>query len=274
MHASAGKREIFDIHEGSLPLVVSVPHDGRDVPEDILERMTPRGRELPDTDWHVAQLYDFAQDLGATVIAARYSRYVVDLNRADSDAALYAGQVSTGLCPERTFDGAPIYESGFRMTADERRARVNQYWRPYHQRIRESLDTLVAEHGFALLWDAHSIASTVPRLFDGTLPALNVGTNSGKSCPAAVERAVVDAARQSPFSLAVNERFRGGHITRHFGEPAKRCYAIQLEIAQRCYMDEQTVRYDSARADRLRETLTAMLRAYLETTRKSIGDAV
>lgn len=264
---------VYEFHQGTAPLLISVPHDGREVPAEIQERMTERARELPDTDWHVARLYDFAADLGASVLVARYSRYVVDLNRPDSDDALYAGQVSTGLCPEQTFDGEAIYAGNAVLDAAERRDRVARFWRPYHDRIRTTLDRLVAQHGVALLWDAHSIASSVPRLFDGRLPALNIGTNSGSSCPADVERAVVREARRSALSVAVNERFRGGHITRHFGEPEKNCYAVQLEIAQRCYMDERTLGYDSARANGLRETLKAMLSAYLESARKRIGDA-
>ena len=263
---------VFALREGPLPLLISVPHDGRLVPPDIQSRMTPAARNTPDTDWHVAELYDFANELGANVLLARYSRYVVDLNRSSDDAALYAGQVSTGLCPVRTFAGDPIYTHGYEMDAEIRDERVRRYWRPYHTCLRDTLAGLRKRHGIALLWDAHSIASVVPRLFAGRLPELNIGTNGGASCPRGVERAVCGVARRSGYSLAVNGRFRGGFITRHYGNPDDRCYALQLEIAQRCYMDEKTVRYDADRAARLRDALKAMLLAYVESAQEGCGE--
>ena len=148
--------------------------------------MTEAGQSIPDTDWDVASLYEFATDLGASTVIANYSRYVVDLNRSAEDAALYPGQVATGLCPEQTFAGEAIYRSGG-VDDDEKARRVEEYWRPYHEHIRETLDSLKEQHGFALLWDAHSIPSIVPRLFDGELPELNLGSNSGASCGAPIE---------------------------------------------------------------------------------------
>lgn len=263
---------VFAFHRGDTPLLISVPHDGRLLPDDIEATMTPAARGLPDTDWHVAELYGFVRELGASLLTANYSRYVVDLNRPDTDGALYEGQVSTGLCPLETFAGEPIYAHGSGMDDDARAQRIDRYWRPYHEQVSATLSELAARHGYALLWDAHSIASSVPRLFDGRLPALNLGSNGGKSCPAAVEQAVVAVARQSPFSSVVNGRFTGGYITRRYGEPGRRRYALQLEIAQRCYMDERTLRYDRERARRLRVTLKAMLSAYLHAARRHNGD--
>ncbi len=254
--------EVVTYFEGELPLLISVPHDGCQVPDDIRARMSPVGLSVPDTDWHVAELYDFVRDLGASMQVANYSRYVVDLNRSAQDDVLYPGQVVTGLCPLQTFSGEAIYVDGG-VTEVEKAARIETYWQPYHARLEATLAAMRAEHGYALLWDAHSIPSVVPRLFDGELPKLNIGTNGGKSCPAAIEAAVVDAATRSPYSTAVNERFRGGYITRHYGDPNRRVYAVQLEIAQRAYMDEVTRVFDSKSAGRLRVTLKAMLQSLL-----------
>ena len=225
--------------------------------------MTDAGRALPDTDWHVRQLYEFAEGLGATVIAARYSRYVVDLNRASTDESLYDGQVATGLCPQKTFDGDAIYRDGEGVTAEEQQARVTDYWQPYHDRIAELLAGARERFGYALLWDAHSIPSEVPRLFDGRLPALNIGTNDGRSCAGSITRAVTGIASGSGYSTVVDGRFRGGHITRHFGAPQDNVHAIQLELSQRNYMDEIELGYDAERAARLAVTIEAMLRAFL-----------
>ena len=252
---------VFGFREGSAPLLVSVPHDGCHLPTDMRANMTPAGVELPDTDWHVAQLYEFASDLGANILVANYSRYVVDLNRPATDEELYPGQLATGLCPTQTFAGEPIYTS---EAAIDNVGRVDTYWRPYHDRIRATLDAIREQHGYALLWDAHSIPSRVPRLFEGELPALNIGTNGGASCSITLEQAVSAAAESSNYSSVVNGRFRGGYITRHYGVPDNGIHAVQLEIAQRVYMDERSTTFDAEKASRLRATLRAMLGAYLE----------
>lgn len=255
--------DTFTLTNGQLPLLISVPHDGREIPDDIAARMTSAGRAIPDTDWHVARLYDFAPKIGAAIIVANMSRYVVDLNRAASDESLYPGQLATGLCPQQTFSGDAIYRQGV-IDEEEKHQRVKMYWRPYHDAIQSTLDRMRREHGFALLWDAHSIPSLVPRLFEGQLPELNIGTNGGASCSAELEAAVVAGANASTHSTVINGRFKGGYITRHYGQPENNISAIQLEIAQRAYMDEATNEYDASRADGLRATLQALLEAYLD----------
>ncbi len=259
--------EVFAFRDGTRPLLVSIPHDGREIPAAIRSRMTATGRRMPDTDWHVRELYAFAQDLGAHVLTANYSRYIVDLNRSSADDELYPGELKTGLCPEQTFGGAAIYSQGG-VGAAEKSERIRQYWRPYHEQIASTLALCEETHGYALLWDAHSIPSVVPRLFDGELPELNIGTDDGASCAGSLQQALVDAARQAPYSLAVNARFRGGYITRHYGDPLHRIHAVQLEIAQRAYMDEETGRYAAERAGRLRRWLERMLSAFIEAAER------
>lgn len=258
--------EVFTFTEGKLPLLISVPHDGREIPSDIHARMTATGRAIPDTDWHVAALYEFAAGLGASVLTANYSRYVVDLNRSADDGVLYPGQIVTGLCPEQTFAGDAIYSSGA-ISEDELTMRVKTYWTPYHQQLDNTLRSMHAEHGYALLWDAHSIPSTVPRLFDGQLPVLNLGSNNGNSCDAVIEDAVADVARGSSYSTVVNGRFKGGYITRHYGDPARGVHALQLEIAQRAYMSEETTKLDERIANGLRAILKSMLQSFLRTAK-------
>jgi N-formylglutamate amidohydrolase len=258
---------VFRFQSGESPLLISVPHDGRDLPDEMLERMSDVGRSIPDTDWHVAELYEFASELGANIIVAKYSRYVVDLNRSADDTALYPGQVATGLCPLQTFAGESIYSSGA-VDENEKARRIRIYWHPYHNQIRETLDALRAKHGFALLWDAHSIPGVVPRLFDGELPDLNLGSNNSASCDRPIEQAVAAVAATSRYSSVVNGRFKGGYITRHYGDPEKGVHALQLEIAQRSYMSEATQHFDVDKAADLRDTLRKMLSTYLQTARK------
>ncbi len=259
--------DVFSFHEGTGPLLISVPHDGSHVPSQLSERMTPTGMSLPDTDWHVAELYDFARELGASLLVANYSRYVIDLNRPSTDESLYEGQVATGLCPVKTFAGEDIYRAA-PPDAREIAERVATYWQPYHDKISATLAAIRDRHGHALLWEAHSIASRVPRLFDGELPELNLGTNGGLSCSAASQAAVVAAAEAGSFQYVLNGRFQGGFITRHYGDPANHVHAVQLEIAQRVYMDEVTRVFDAAKATRLRGTLRHMLESLIRKTDK------
>ena len=263
---------VFDFVDGESPLLVSIPHDGRELAPGMAERMTAAGRALPDTDWHVRRLYDFAEELGASVIAANYSRYVADLNRSADDAALYPGQVSTGLCPLETFAGEPIYAGDVALSHAERQARVETYWRPYHDRLQQALARIADRYGYALLWDAHSIRAEVPQLFDGRLPDLNIGTNGGASCRDDLAKAVGAEAAASSYSHVTNGRFKGGFITRHYGDPGRGVHAIQLEIAQRTYMDEASFEYLPPAAERLRAVIAPMLEAFLSSAADAFRD--
>ena len=238
----------MQLHEGSQPLVISLPHSGRALPAALAARMTAAGRAVADTDWHVERLYGFAKAMGASWIEPAYSRYVVDLNRPPDDTALYAGQVSTGLCPTHTFAGEALYV-GDVPDATEQAARRVQYWQPYHQGVQDLLAHAKARHGYAVLLDAHSIRSVVPRLFEGRLPDINVGTFGGQACdPMLQARVMAVLAANSLFTHVLNGRFQGGYITRHYGQPTDRIYALQIELAQVAYMDEDTTAFDERRA--------------------------
>ena len=256
--------DVFSFSAGDSPLLISIPHDGRELMPGQEGRMTEVGRAIPDTDWFVRELYDFASEIGASVVAANYSRYVVDLNRPADDAALYAGQVSTGLCPLKTFAGEEIYVDGEHVSVDEQRDRVARYWRPYHDKISSTLDERKNEHGVALLWDAHSIASEVPLLFPGVLTDLNIGTNGGQSCAKPLESAVMNVADAADYSAVSNGRFKGGYITRNYGDPENSVHAIQLELSQRRYMNEKELSYDADPAVKVGNTIKAMLTAFIE----------
>jgi N-formylglutamate deformylase len=256
--------DIATLHRGSLPLLVSLPHDGSHIPPELAARMAPESRRAPDTDWHVSRLYAFAKDMGASVLVPSHSRYVVDLNRPPDDVSLYPGQNTTGLCPAVRFSGEPVYLQDQQPSQDEIAARVERYWRPYHAMLAEELARLRAVHGRVLLWEGHSIRAEVPFLFEGSLPDLNLGTSSGASCaPALQARLEAVLSAQSDYSWVANGRFKGGYITRHYGRPAEGVDAVQLELAQKNYMDEDSFEYDEARAGRLQPTLRALLGAAL-----------
>lgn len=253
---------LFSLSEGKSRLVISIPHAGIFVPPPLLRRLSPIGRDVVDTDWHVDRLYDFAAGLGATVLASHVSRSVVDLNRSPEGGLLYPGQAETGLCPTETFDGVPLYADP--PGTDEIEERVGLYWRPYHDALRGQLDRVVALHGHVHLLDAHSIRSVVPRLFAGRLPDFNYGTATGRSAsPELVSRAL-SATAGAGFTQVLDGRFRGGHITRHYGRPETGVHAIQLELAQACYLDEDAPHaYDEDRAGRVVAALTGLVRVLL-----------
>ncbi len=255
---------LFEQRRGSLPILISFPHSGTFVPDTLRARLTPEGQSVPDTDWFVPELYRRCLDsLPVHVLQATHSRYVVDLNRPADGSALYPGQIESGVCPTETFAGAAIYRSGHALDVAEIAGRILQYWRPYHDALAAMRDEILARHGYCIVWDAHSIRSEEPRLFDGRLPELNLGTFSGRSAaPDRVARIVALLESQQRFTHVLDGRFKGGHITRHYGEPARGVHALQLEIAQRAYMAEaDTPRFDPARAAPLAALIEQLIAA-------------
>lgn len=262
--ASSTSTDVYTLHRGTIPLLVSVPHDGTTVPDDIAARLTDSARRVPDTDWHIAHLYAFARDLGASMIVPKYSRYVVDLNRSEDDVSLYPGQNTTGLCPIVQFSGDPVYRDGQQPTPEEIGQRVDCYWRPYHGALRGELDRIRSRHGHVLLWEGHSIKGELPFLFEGRLPDLNLGTANGKSCSPKMQlRTETILAAQSQYDYIVNGRFKGGYITRNYGDPANGIDAVQLEISQRIYMDEESFAYDEAKASAAHSVIRNLLKSTL-----------
>ena len=240
----------FYYNRGAVPLLISFPHNGSHIPEEVAQAMTPAGKSSRDTDWFLDRLYDFPELSDASLLVAGQSRYVIDLNRPQNDESLYPGQTTTGLIPLTRFDGKPIYES--EPAKEEVQRRINDVWSPYHQKIESELSRMTDQFGLAVLIEAHSIEPELPNLFEGRLPDFNVGTNHGKSCNSAVADAVMDVLQnQTQYSHVLNGRFVGGYITRHFGDPANGRHAIQFELAQATYMDETTKVWDQTRADQV-----------------------
>jgi N-formylglutamate deformylase len=255
----------FSLHRGTQPLLISMPHLGTQIPPDLHGRYAPRAIGVEDTDWHLDRLYDFAQGMGASVLKPVYSRYVIDLNRPPDDAPMYPGASNTELCPTRFFTGDALYAEGCAPDADERLRRRETYWVPYHAALRDELERLKAQHGFALLWDAHSIRSEIPWLFEGRLPDLNIGTANGAAADASITAAVASACKEAPgVTSVVNGRFKGGYITRNYGNPAQGIHAVQLEKCQSLYMEEKApFAYDEAKATAIKPVLQDMAGAAL-----------
>lgn len=261
---------LYHYQPGNSPILVNIPHAGTHVPEDILERLTPAAKQLADTDWHVDRLYAFAREHGAHVLAATHSRYVIDLNRYPDDTTLYPQQFTTGLCPVTDFNGSPLYTEEVTLTEEEIKTRTQDYWQPYHEKLQSILAELKNQHQRIILLDAHSICSHLPRLFAGQLPDINLGTADGKSADERLTRELMEYARKTPYSIVCNGRFKGGYITRHYGQPDQGIQAIQIELTQKNYMQESyPYRYDEEKASQLQTILRGFftfMTEYLENS--------
>jgi formiminoglutamase len=255
--------EIVSVTRGASPLVLSMPHPGTGLPAEVAAQLNVRGAQVEDTDWHMRQLYSFAERFQPTIVEAGLSRFVIDLNRDPAGVSLYPGQATTELVPTTTFSGEAIWTMPPGEAEIERRRKA--YFQPYHDALAAEIAHAKAQHGFCLLWDCHSIKSVIPRLFPGTLPTLNLGSNSGRSAAPAVEAAAVKAMAGSAFTQVVNGRFKGGWITRHYGHPSDHVHALQREIALSAYLAEEAPpwTFDAARAASLQSALSAMIEAAL-----------
>jgi len=259
--------DVFTLQQGRVPLLVSMPHVGTEIPADQRPRYQPRAvAQTEDTDWHLERLYGgLARELGASLIVPRYSRYLIDLNRPPEDTPMYPGASNTELCPTRFFTGEPLYLEGRAPDEAEKQRRRETYWRPYHQALQAELDRLKREHGYALLFDAHSIKSELPWLFEGRLWDLNLGTADGRACDPAITATLSELlAGQQRYTQVANGRFKGGYITRHYGRPELQQHAVQLEMCWRCYMREDgSFAYDDARAAEVQPLLRQLLQTLL-----------
>jgi len=250
----------IEVVRGDSPLVLGLPHTGTEVPPEVWEALNDTGRQLADTDWHVERLYAGLVE-GVTTVRTPVHRYAIDVNRDPAGESLYPGQNTTGLCPLTDFDGRAIYRAGMEPDAREVARRRAACHAPYHAALEAEIARVRGRHGFAVLYDCHSIRSEIPFLFEGRLPDFNIGTDNGATCDGAVERLVADVcAAAEGYSHVVNGRFRGGWTTRHYGRPSAGVHAIQMELAQATYMQEAPPwRYLEDRAARLRVHLADIL---------------
>jgi N-formylglutamate deformylase len=269
-----GRPDWLVVERRDSPLIVSIPHAGVDLAGFEPAFVDP-WLARKDADWRLDELYDFLDSLGATVVRTSVSRSIIDVNRDPSGASLYPGQATTELCPTTTFDGEPLYHAGQAPEAADIDTRRRLYFDPYHAALSDEIARLRQTFKRVALFDAHSIHSRIPRLFDGELPLFNLGTNSGKSCSPAMREAVSAILRSLGQSMVVDGRFKGGWITRVYGKPGRGVEALQLELACRAYMQEPErpapdswpAPIDEARARSTRATLKRVL----QTTLSGVG---
>ncbi|ANT59840.1 N-formylglutamate deformylase [Salipiger sp. CCB-MM3] len=253
------RNEPVTVTRGDSPIVLGLPHTGTYLPDEIFRKLTPRGQELSDTDWHIHTLYEGLLP-GATMVRATFHRYVIDANRPPDGASLYPGQNTTGLVPLTDFDGTPIWLE--EPDEAEIAARRDAFHAPYHAALMAEMERVRAKHGVAILYDCHSIRSHIPFLFDGKLPDFNIGTAGGTTCDPAIEAAVAEVcAAAEGYTSTLNGRFKGGWTTRNYGRPEEGFHAIQMELAQDTHLESEVApyAYDETKAARLRAPLSDLL---------------
>ncbi|MBX7145714.1 MAG: N-formylglutamate deformylase [Alphaproteobacteria bacterium] len=258
--------EIYNYQSGSSPLLISIPHAGYYIPDAIKVRMTPAGRSSLDTDWYVDKLYNFVKEQNISLLHANYSRYVIDLNRPPDQTVLYPGLHNTELCPLTRFDGMPIYLLGQEPSKHEIELRLKHYWFPYHNKIKQVIDDIINQYGFAIILDAHSIKSSVPSLFKGILPDINFGTNDNKTLPIEIINLLSDVIIQNgQYSHVINGRFKGGYITRNYVNLKRNIFTLQIELSQILYMNETPpFIYDDKKALNLQAVLNKIIDVLLQ----------
>jgi N-formylglutamate deformylase len=259
--------DVLTLTRGSSPLVLSIPHPGTEVPDEVAATLNERGRLVPDTDWHMGRLFTFIERFQPSIVEARLSRYVVDLNRDPSNLSSLPDGTS-GLVPMTAFTGEPIW-TDLPEEAEIVRRR-ERYFRPFHEVLTAEISRAREEHGFCLLLDCHSSPSVLPEVFEGMLPALSLGTVHGASCARAIEEAAAEAMDGTGFTWERNGRYAGGWITRHYGRPAENIHAIQIEVAFSAYLKTEAPpwHFDAAKAAALEPALAIIIEAMLHAATK------
>jgi len=259
--------KVWEASEPTVPIILSVPHRGSVFPDEVKDQYKLSMIKSPDdTDWFVDKLYDFAPSMGIIMISANYSRWVIDLNRDPSGKPLYSdGRIITGLCPSTNFSGEPIYkDERTEVEFPEVKRRIELYYKPYHQQLEKLVAETKKKFGKVLLWDCHSIRQSVPAIYKDKFPDLILGDADGTAASPGLIETALGVLDHESYSVTHNHPFKGGYITRHYGNPSANQHAIQLEMTKVNYMDDAEKKYDKARSDKMRKLLKRVFEKLIE----------
>lgn len=254
-----------------VPFVLSIPHCGVDFPAELINRYNQDLIVQPDdTDWFLQQLYDFSTELGITIIYAKYSRWVIDLNRDPESKPLYDdGRIITALTPVTDFFGNKIYANQANEPDEaEVQRRLETYYWPYYAKIQELIQELQQEFKHVQFWDAHSIRSVVPTIRKEKFPEMILGNNDQQTADLNLIATVWNQLNQSQYQVNHNDPFKGGHLTRYFGNPTTNVHALQLEMIKSLYMKSDELTYDFTKADEVKKILKSTFEALIRALEK------
>ncbi len=258
--------------EQTVPVLVDVPHAGEWIPADVREEMVIGEKVLRrDLDLYVDRLWSGVTDLGATLIASQVSRYVVDLNRAADDISpetvkggeriLRAGYYQDrGVVWRTTTAKTPVMEKPMSKRAFKKR--LDRFYHPYHAALAAEIERVRSEFGYCILLDGHSMPSMGRKGHNdpGRKRAEIVpGDIEGESCDRTLRWLVEEHFRDQGFSVRSNEPYKGGWITRNYGQPLKGVHAIQIEVRRDLYMNERTFKVRPEGMERLAEACVALI---------------
>ncbi|WP_300032082.1 N-formylglutamate deformylase [uncultured Roseobacter sp.] len=244
---------------GDSPLIMCLPHTGTDIPPLYWKRLNDNGQMLRDTDWHLDRLCKGLAPQ-ATVVRARFSRYLSDVNRDPDGQPPYPDKLNSNLIPYADQDGVPIWDTPPMLR--EISALRAAFFVPYHAALQGQIARVQSRFGHAVICDCHSVRSRIPHRSDGQMPDLNIGTRGGTACDQRLSARVAAICQTtSQYTTAFDGRFQGEWVTRRYGRPARGVHLIQIEIAQDNYLAEEAEpwEYDEVKAEPLREVLRSVL---------------
>ncbi|QYE36464.1 N-formylglutamate amidohydrolase [Polymorphobacter sp. PAMC 29334] len=252
------------------PIVLASPHSGRDYPAAFLAQTRLTLAQLRRAeDAFVAEMLVGAAALGVPLIAARYGRAWLDLNRdeAELDPAMFVDPLEShpaqssdrviaglGVVPRIAAAGLEIYPA--RVRSADAAARIEAVHRPYHAALSALLDDAFAANGFAVLLDCHSMPTPPP--VQGGAPQIVIGDLFGAAAASPLVGAIERYFRAAGFRVARNAPYAGGYTTARHGRPAEGVHAVQIEIDRALYMDPaRLVRHTEF--DRIETALTRLV---------------
>lgn len=257
------------VEVGQSPLILCLPHAGTEVPNAVEKRLNATGRLQADLSWRLERVFDFHEELDATVVRSSISRYVIDLDRNPKTSHRESMNPARALCPATTLDGKRIYQEGEEPGPTESEQRTLLFFAPFHKALRRQIDRLLRIHRKIIVLDCQSMRSNIKGVSENGLPLVSIGTNGGTSCDPDLRHLLVGSFRgQEGFTVSVDEQTRGGFITSTFGHPDRGLHVVTLLLAQRSYLRHESPPFepDKARTARLRAVLQDAMSRILDWT--------
>jgi len=264
------------VEEGQSPLILCLPHCGTEVPDAVASRLTATGKLQADLSWRLERVFDFHNELDATVIRSSVSRYVIDPDKDPGTSVSSAFDPALALCPATTLDGKNIYRDGEEPGPTEIEQRMLLFHAPFHRILRKQVDRLTGRHRQVILLVCQSMRSQIRGVTEKGLPLVNIGSADGTSCDPDLRNLIVGSFNaQQGFTVGVDGHAKGGFITRSYGRPDAGVHAMTLLLAQRSYLRHESPPFepDKSRVARLQAVLSDGLSRIIDWAGMTAGSA-